>query len=233
MIRKFLIIASLALTALQASALYDVETTERLRVWAEFPDPIVADGQTVNYIKVYQHDDDDLDYTAFNMEFLLPEGFKVNLIKQGRDMVKDIFLTDRAHSTHSIACNIVDGIDLRIIADSSENALFYKDDVDGNPLDHLFTIGLIANESIESGEYEIKHFGIKFSHRNADARIPALDPNFYTVKIENPSKPAGIAEIDAEELDPDDCYDLQGRKVDPRKARGTIVVSHYRKYYVK
>ena len=232
MIRKFLILAALALPALKASALYEVETTDRLRVWAEFPEIIVADGKTVNYIKVYQHDDDDLDYTAFNMEFLLPEGFEVNMVKQGRDMVRAIFLTDRAHSTHSIACNIVDGVDLRIIADSSENINFYKDDVDGNPLDHLFTIGLIANTTIKSGEYEIKHFGIKFCHRNADARVPALDPNFYTVKINNPTT-SGIEEIEAEALDPDDCYDLQGRKVDPRKARGTIVISHNRKYYVK
>jgi len=34
-------------------------------------------------------------------------------------------------------------------------------------------------------------------------------------------------------VDPDDCYDLQGRKVDPRKVHGIIVVCKDRKYYVK
>lgn len=211
---------------------FAVETTPRLRVWAEFPQEIIADGESVFYIKVFQHDDDDLDYTAFNMEFVLPEGFRVNRVRSGRDMVDDIKMSDRAHATHSIACNLKDGYDLRIIATSTENANLYKDDADGNPLDELFSVGLVAESTLASGEYPVSMEGIKFCHRNADARIPAADPTVYTINVVNPST-TGIEEVEAHTLDPDDCYDLQGRKIDPTKVHGVLVVSKGRKFIIK
>lgn len=211
---------------------FAVETTPRLRVWAEFPQEIKADGESVFYIKVFQHDDDDLDYTAFNMEFVLPEGFRVNRVRNGRDMIDDIKMSDRAHSTHSISCNLKDGYDLRIIATSSENANLYKDDVDGNPLDELFSVGLVAEKTLATGEYKVSMEGIKFCHRNADARIPAADPTVYTIKVVNPGT-TGVDKVEADTLDPEDCYDLQGRKIDPAKAHGVIVVSKGRKVLVK
>ncbi len=230
--RKLMTMLLTALAIIPAMA-YDVETTDHLRVWAEFPDPVVADGKTVNYVKVYQHDSDDLDYTAFNLELILPEGFRVNKVRQGRDMVNDIFFTDRATTTHSISCNLLNGVDLRIIGDSSENANLYKDDVDGNPLDHLFTVGLIAEPTLASGEYQVEMKGVVFVHRTGDARVPALDdPSYYTVTIDNPGSTA-IEEVEADSLDPEECYDLMGRKVDPRKVHDMIVVSKGKKVYVK
>lgn len=49
--------------------------------------------------------------------------------------------------------------------------------------------------------------------------------------VENPT--SAIDEITADELDPNDCYDLMGRKVDPKKVHGMIVVSKGRKVFVK
>lgn len=230
--KKFLMAATALLCAAGASAdNFEVTTTDHLHVWAEFPDPIVADGTTVNYIKVYEHDDDDTKFCAFNMEFILPEGFRVNKVKKGREIVNDIFLSARGTSTHSIACNIPDGKDLRIIATSIQNDEFYPDDEDGNPMDELFTIGLIAEPSLETGDYEVPMIGVKFSLKNADARIPANLP-VYTIHVNNPTT-TGIESVEADALDPDDCYSLTGIKVDPAKVHGTVVISKGRKVLVK
>lgn len=227
MIRHFLT-AVLAATAISSSA-YTTTSSPALRVWAEMP-VFIADGTTVNYITVYQHDDEDLVYTAFNMEFNLPEGFTVNKVKEGRNMVNDIRLSERAAATHTIACNMPTVTNLRIISDSSMNDDFFGDDERGNPLDKLFTIGLLVDPSVASGEYEISNFGIKFVMKNGDATVPAVEPILYTVKVENPT--SGLETVSAESLDPDNCYDLAGRKVDPTKAHG-IIVSNGRKVMLK
>lgn len=210
---------------------FAVETTDKLRVWAEFPETIQADGTSVFYIKVFQHDDDDLVYSAFNMEFILPDGFRINQVKEGRREVNDIHLSQRADATHSISCNLKDGFDLRIIATSSENANFYNDDEQGNPLDELFTIGLVAETSLATGEYEVSLEGIKFCHQNADARIPAAAPMLYTIKVDN--KLTGIETVEADSIDPEDCYDLQGIRIDPAKAAGKIIVTGGKKVLVR
>lgn len=210
---------------------FEVTTTDQLKVWAEFPEEIVADGKTVNYIKVFEHDYDDTKFCAFNMEFILPEGFRVNKVKQGRETVDDIFLSDRGTSTHGLSCSILNGVDLRIISISQNNSVYFDDDVDGNPLDELFTIGLIAETTLASGDYQVTMEGVKFCMPNADARIPATLP-VYTIKVKN-SNPTGIERVEADQLDPEDCYDLNGVKVDPDKVHGTVVVSKGRKVLVK
>lgn len=225
--------AALLYTAGVSADNFEVTTTDQLKVWAEFPEEIVADGKTVNYVKVFEHDYDDVKFCAFNMEFILPEGFQVNKVKQGRETVDDIFLSDRGTSTHVLACNILNGVDLRIISISSNNSVYYDDDVDGNPLDLLFTIGLIAQPTLAAGDYEVRMEGVKFSMPNADARVPATLP-VYTIKVTNPDPdPTGIESIEASAIDPDDCYDLSGVKVDPAKVHGTVVVSKGRKVLVK
>lgn len=231
--KKLILFFTFIITALQALALYDVTVTDRLRVWAEFPDPIIADGVTVNYIKVYQHDDDDLSYSAFNLEFILPEGFRINQVKQGRDKVDDIFFSERATTTHLISCNIVDGVDLRIIGDSSQNSDLYNDDIDGNPLDELFTIGLIAEKTMLPGSYEVRMEGIKFCHSNADARVPEADPAYYTIHVTNNDIETGIQEISADNLDPDNCFDLLGNRVNPHKIHDMIIICNGIRYYIR
>lgn len=230
--KRILILFSIIVTSINAFALYDVTTTDKLRVWAEIPETLIADGNTVNYIKVYQHDDDDLDYTAFNMEFILPEGFIINQVKEGRREVNDIKLSERADVTHSISCNLVDGVDLRIICDSSENADLYKDDESGTPLDLLFTVGLIGDpQKLTDMSYTIELKNILFVHKNADAKMPAEDPQYYNVYVSSPV--TGIVEISAEALDPEHCYDLMGHKIDPRNVHGIVVIYGDKKYLIK
>ncbi len=229
--RKLILMVWALTSFMAAKADFITTTSENLHVWAEFP-TIVADGETVNYITIYEHDDDNLKYTAFNMELLLPEGFRVNQVRQGRAEVDDIFLSERAHPTHSIACNIVDGVDLRIIADSTNNEDFYDDDESGNPMDELFTIGLIADPSLAAGEYLVQLTGIKFVLSNADATVPANEPIDYTIVVKHPIH-TSITEVDAEDLVPGEYYDLSGRRIDPAKVHGAVVVSKDRKFLVK
>lgn len=230
--KKFLSFMLIAFISMKAWADFEVDSSDNLRIWLEFPDPVIADGETVNYLKVYQHDDDDLEYTAFNMEIILPEGFKLNMVRKGRDTVEDIEYSDRATSTHSIACNIVGGVDLKVIGTSSQNADFYKDDIDGNPLDLLFTVGLIAQPSISTGEYQVELKGVKFSHSDATARVPATEPQYFTMYVRNPTT-TDIEEIDVDQIDPSDCYDILGRKIDVTKVHNEVVVSKGRKYLVR
>ena len=219
-----------ALLASMTAAAYTTTPSADLHVWLEIPE-IVADGATVNYIKVYQHDDQDLVYTSFNMELILPEGFRVNKVKDGRREVNDITMTDRADATHSIACNLLDGVDLRIIAYSSENADLFQDDLDGNPLDHLFTVGLIAEPTLAGGEHTLELTGVKFVMSNGDATVPAEEPVVYTFTVENPI--TGISETEACDEEPAIYYDLQGRRVDPDNVHGAIIVKKGTKVFVK
>lgn len=208
---------------------YTTSKSETLKVWYEIP-TIIADGKTVNYIKVYENDGDQI-YSAFNMHFVLPAGLHVNQVKQGRDMVNDIKLSDRASSTHAISCNMPDATTLKIISTSSLNDNLYNTDINEKPLDHLFTIGLIADPEMASGSYEIYLDGIKFVFKSGDASVPANEPVYGTMVVE--SATSGIDEIEVDQLDPDDCYDLMGRKVNLDKARGMIIVTKGRKFYVK
>lgn len=210
---------------------FEVTTTEQLKVWAEFPEKIIADDKTVNYVKVFEHDDDGTKFCAFNMEFILPEGFRVNKVKQGRETVDDIFLSNRGTSKHSISCSILNRVDLRIISTSQENSEYFEDDVNGNPIDELFTIGLIAEPTLPPGEYQVTMEGVKFCQKNADARIPATLP-VYTIKVTRPN-PTNITTIETSPLDPDDCYGQSGIKVDPTKIHDTIVINKTRKIFVK
>lgn len=233
--KKLLLFLVISIAALGVYAdNFAVETTDHLHVWAEFPDTIYADSTSVFYIKVYEHDDDDIDYTAFNMEFVLPEGFRINQVKEGRSMVNDIHLSDRAFATHSISCSLKDGYDLRIISTSSQNDLFYKDDEDGNPLDELFTIGLVAEPSLGTGKYTASMEGIKFCLKNADARIPAAAPVEYTLNVVNPDDTqTSLAETGLDDSGSEHYYDLQGRMINASQAHGNIVVSKGKKIIVK
>lgn len=191
---------------------YTTTKSETLKVWYEIP-TVIADGKTVNYIKVYEHDEGD-PYSAFNMHFVFPEGLSVNKIKVGRDMVNDIEFSDRASSTHAISCNMPNATTLKIIGDSSMNDDLYDTDLDDKPLDLLFTVGMIADPNMESGTYEVYLDGIKFVYKTADACVPANEPIYGTMVVDNPS---GINDI-AIDLDNNDdtvvYYNLQGQPID-------------------
>lgn len=217
----------MGLLCLTANA-YTTTTSETLRVWYNNP-VFEPDGTTVTYLTVYENDN--INYSAFNMYFVLPEGLRVNQVRQGREMVDDIVLSGRAASTHSIACNIVDGTMLKIFCDSSNNDNFYPDDENGNPMDELFTVGLIADEGMTPGTYEIYLTDILFVISDGNACVPANDPIYGTLTV-NGSQ-TGIDSINAEEAGDEVYYNLQGQKVDPTKCRGQILVTKGKKVLIK
>lgn len=202
-----------------AASAYTTTPSETLKVWFDHID-VLNDGSTVAYMRVYENDN--IDYTAFNMTFILPKGLRIHMVKEGREMVEDIHLSERAASTHTISCNLLeDGETLRVIADSSRNDDFYPDDEDGNPVDLMYTIGLVADESLLPGDYTIEMTGIKFVLANGDACVPVDDHVYSTITVYK-DFPTGIDPIECNAIE-GTCYDLLGRKVEnPRQ--GMIVV---------
>lgn len=140
--------------------------SSKLQVWTDAEMKFTADGKTVTYMTVYEKNPD-VDYTAFNMEFTLPRGFRINLVKKGREWVKDINLSVRASSTHTINCNMPDPTLLKIISTSSQNENYYPDDEDGNECTELFTIGLVADPETYNGTYAIQMDGARFVKKDA------------------------------------------------------------------
>lgn len=224
-------IATMALGLLMMSGVANAYTTtssETLNVWFD-NFTIENNGTNVAYLKVYENDN--LDYSAFNMTFIIPNGLKVNKIKQGRDTVNDIVMSARASSTHSISCNILpDGTTLKVIGDSSTNADLYRDDEDGNPLDELYTIGLIADETLQPGEYQIEMTGIKFVLADGNACVPANDHVYATLVVTGVQ--TSIEEISGESLQ-GKCYDIYGRLIQGQPQKGSIVICNGKKILVK
>ncbi len=144
--------------------------TETLKVWMD--DAIVtADGTSITKLSVYENDE--VDYTAFSMSLVVPYGVKVAQVKSGREYVNDIALSERAASTHSIACNLSeDGRTIKIISSSTQKDNFYPDDESGNLIDEIFQIGLIADPSLANGDYDIEIVDCKFVLKSAAASQP-------------------------------------------------------------
>ncbi len=125
-----------------------------LRVWMDETLTMTADGETVMYLTVSENDPN-ATYTSFNMTITLPKGVSVNQVKSGRVYVNDITMSDRAND-QTIECNMPDERTLKIAAFSMTNANLFPDDIDGKPLDKLFTVGLKCAPSAINGEYRIE-----------------------------------------------------------------------------
>lgn len=213
----------------QIASAYTTTSSETLKVWFDNI-TFIPDGKTVSYLNVYENDK--LDYTAFNMTFILPRGLKVHQVKKGREMVDDITLSERAATTHTIACLLQeDGETLKVISTSTLNDDFYNDDENGQPLDLLYSIGLVAEPTMQPGTYTAEMTGIKFVLNNGDASVPADDHVYAEIKVENSGPGTGIDEISIEEIS-GPCYDLQGRVVS-NPASGMIVIYRGGKYLIK
>lgn len=153
-----LIMAGLALYAAQASA----QTDNTLEVWMDESVSVTADGETVTYLTISEYDPN-VNYIAFNMTLTLPKGVRVNQVRSGREYVNDIKLSeDRATTTHSIQCNMPEEGTLKIICVSSQNQALYPDDIDGNIVYPLFTVGLVADPTAINGAYDVEMTGCRF-----------------------------------------------------------------------
>lgn len=152
------------LTAVQGSA-----QTETLKVWMDDV-TMTADGKTVT--RLYVMENDVVDYTAFSLSLIVPKGVTIAKVKSGRNTVNDIRLTERLND-HTISCNMLsDGRTIKIISSSPSNSNFYPDDVDGNVMDSIFSIGLVADPAMVNGNYTIEIKDCKFVLQDATASQP-------------------------------------------------------------
>lgn len=219
---KSILVAALVLAgAATMHAEFITTESETLKVWAD-PITVNADNGSIATLTVYENDI--INYSSFNMVITVPEGITVAKVKQGRETVDDIFLTDRAASTHTIACNMLDdGRTIKIISYSIQLDEFYPDDVNGEPLDALFTLGLVASPEMDSGEYECTISDVKFVETSTDASILPNEPLTFILTVDG-GKTNSIDGISGEEVHESPYFDLQGRRVLPN-ANPRIIIS--------
>lgn len=155
----------LALFTAQAQA-----QTETLEVWGhDFT--MTADGSTITHLTISERDV--VDYTGFSLTIVVPKGIHIAQVRSGREYVNDIALNvDRATTTHTIACNMPEEEAIKVIAYSSQNQNFYPDDIDGNPVTDIFTIGLVADPTMVNGVYEVSIIDCKFAQAPSGASKP-------------------------------------------------------------
>lgn len=143
-----------------------------LKVWMSEP-VLVPDGKTVTYLTVYQTDFDAVSgthrtYMDWQMVLNVPKGVTVNQIKvlQGRDsvLVNDLTLNEIRYGGISaqLNSNMADSTSIRIITSNQGTTPYYPDDTNGNMVEELFTIGLVADSAMEYGKYEISLTEVKF-----------------------------------------------------------------------
>lgn len=146
-----------------------------LRVWMSSL-TMIADGKTVTYLTIYQTDSEEL-YSDMNMQINVPEGIHIAQKKSGRNYVNDITANvDRFDGTEiGIACNMPDATSIRVITTNATKNTWYRDDADGSIVEELFTIGLIADNEMVNGNYEITLSSVKFVKLDATANVPNED----------------------------------------------------------
>lgn len=149
-------------------------SSESLRVWMD-DITVTADGTTATRLTVYENDSE-RDYTAFNMSLIVPEGISVKQVKKGRVYVNRIELSERAAETHTISCNMPEATLLKIICTSNQNDDFYPDDEEGNPMDELFSVDLIADPTMINGVYAIEAEGVVFGY-NDNGKVTGYVPD--------------------------------------------------------
>lgn len=218
--KKFVMTFSLVLlTVVGAQA-----QSETLRVWLDSKVTFTADGSTVTYLKLYENDGTQ-GYTSFNMSLYVPKGIHVNKVKQGRDMVDDIFLSERATTTHTIACNMPSETLLKVACTSSMNQDLYNDDEEGNPLDEVWTIGLVADPTMANGDYIVTMpaDGLIFNMKQGDTYVSSrIKEDVKCVFTITGGTITSIKTLPVEG-GKDALYDLNGRKMDKPVSKGVYI----------
>ena len=148
-----------------------------LKVWMSSP-TFVADGQTVNYLTVCQTDITGTDYVLysnFQMQLNVPEGITLAQKKVGRNMVNDVNLNaDRFDGVGAtLESNQPSKTAIKLALANNTSNTYYQDDADGNIVEELFTIGLIADPTMKNGTIEITMSDVKFILLDASANVPS------------------------------------------------------------
>lgn len=132
--------------------------------------------------------------------------------------------TDAQVTSYEVECSIVrEGAE-------DEPVGTYIFDGDGNPAQQrvegdasgVLTLRIEGLSPDTRYRYAVKGF-------TADRDLVYADGSVVTTS----GTSTAIGEVEADTIDPDDCYDLMGRKVDIRHAHGIIVVSKGRKFYLR
>lgn len=195
-----------------------------LKVWLDSQVVFTADSSTVSRLTLYENDGDQ-GYTSFNMEFILPKGIHVNKVKHGRDVMNDIFLSERATSTHTIACNMPADTILRVACISTQNLDLYNDDEEGNPIDEVWSIGLIADKSMANGDYEVvmPADGLVFNMRQDGTYVSSrIEEDLKCIFTITNGQVTAIKQVNTDKQD-DTLYDLNGRKVTTPTGHGVYI----------
>lgn len=217
-----MLVASATGVSAQTPGTGAVFESETMKVW--FDDiTLVADGQTITHLTV--HESDIYDYTAYNMIFTVPEGVTIAMVKKGREEVLDVEQSVRATSTHSIAVGQPKPDEIRAITFSTQNDVLYPDDEDGNPMDDLYTIGLIASPDMFNGEYEVEMWDVKFVLANTDAFV-LKEPYRGIFTVIGGNVVTSINEVSEEDADKGgEYFDLLGRPAGKSPRSGIYVRS--------
>lgn len=204
--------------------------SETLKVWIDDKVTFTADGTTVTYLNLYENDGDQK-YTSFNMSIMVPEGISINKVKSGREYVDDIKLSDRGTSSHTIACNMYSPTELRVICTSNKLENLYNDDADGNPLDLVWTIGLVASPKMVNGDYEVvlTKDGLVFNMEQDGTYVSSkIKEDVKCIFTITGGQITAIKQVSSEKKD-GEIYDLGGRKVKTMPERG-LVITNGKKY---
>ena len=145
-------------------------TDNALKVWMDQKVELTADGKTVTKLTVYECDPD-VDYISFNMALFVPKGTQIYKYRSGRKEITDIALNEDRNNGHTILCNMPDDHTIKIIAYSGENNALFHDTYDGVPVEELFTIGLICDNSTINGTYHVEMLDVNFTYRDKDSKI--------------------------------------------------------------
>lgn len=127
------------------------------KFWISCPS-MVADGKTVTYLSVYQTDSDDSQYWIFQVEIQLPKGIHIAQKTEGGMDVNDASLNESRFGElpHTLGVNMPDSTTLKAICvNKSDKETYRNGDSNGNKVEELFRVGLIADEDMTNGNHVI------------------------------------------------------------------------------
>ena len=152
-------------------------------------------------------------YSGFQMAIEVPQGIHIAQKASGRKLVNDASLDPYRFEglNHTLSVNMPTETLIKLgCIDLTGNQDFYRDDADHNIVEHLLSIGLTADKSMEDGDYVLKFSDCKMIH--GDATYNEV-PDFTATLTIVGGVPSSIKATRQEENGTEDTYDLAGRKI--------------------